>query len=242
MCAYVLVAEDDKRQAHVIRHYLEHEGHTATVVHDGGAALDEVRRRRPDLLVLDVMMPVLGGLEVCRILRRESDLAVLMLTARTTEEDLLLGLELGADDYLTKPYSPRELMARIRTLLRRVRPDAAAPADDPVLRTGALSVDPLRHTVSVAGRPVDCTPGEFELLASLAAAPDRVFSRRQLLQRTRGSDGWISERTVDMHILNLRKKIEDDPRRPVYLQTVFGVGYKLTDGSAAAQGGSDRAR
>lgn len=233
MCAYVVVAEDDKRQAHVIRHYLEHEGHTAVVVHDGRAALDEVRRRRPDLLVLDVMMPVMDGLDVCRILRRESELAVLMLTARTTEEDLLLGLELGADDYLTKPYSPRELMARIRTLLRRTQ-RTAAPADDPVLRIGALAVDPARHTVDIGGRRVDCTPGEFELLASLAAAPDRVFSRRQLLTRTRGSDTFISERTVDMHILNLRKKLEADPGRPAYLLTVFGVGYKLTDGSGRA--------
>jgi DNA-binding response OmpR family regulator len=233
MCAYVVVAEDDKRQAHEIRHYLEHEGHTAVVVHDGRAALDEVRRRRPDLLVLDVMMPVMDGLDVCRILRRESELAVLMLTARTTEEDLLLGLELGADDYLTKPYSPRELMARIRTLLRRAQ-RTAAPADDPVLRIGALAVDPARHTVDIGGRQVDCTPGEFEILASMAAAPDRVFSRRQLLTRTHGSDNYISERTVDMHILNLRKKLEADPGRPAYLLTVFGVGYKLTDGTGHA--------
>jgi len=233
MCAYVVVAEDDKRQAHVIRHYLEHEGHTAVVVHDGRAALDEVRRRPPDLLVLDVMMPVMDGLDVCRILRRESELAVLMLTARTTEEDLLLGLELGADDYLTKPYSPRELMARIRTLLRRTQ-RTAAPADDPVLRIGALAVDPARHTVDIGGRQVDCTPGEFEILASMAAAPDRVFSRRQLLTRTHGSDNYISERTVDMHILNLRKKLEADPGRPAYLLTVFGVGYKLTDGTGHA--------
>ena len=234
MCAYVVVAEDDKRQAHVIRHYLEHEGHTAVVVHDGRAALDEVRRRPPDLLVLDVMMPVMDGLDVCRILRRESELAVLMLTARTTEEDLLLGLELGADDYLTKPYSPRELMARIRTLLRRTQ-RTAAPADDPVLRIGALAVDPARHTVDIGGRQVDCTPGEFEILASMAAAPDRVFSRRQLLTRTHGSDNYISERTVDMHILNLRKKLEADPGRPAYLLTVFGVGYKLTDGTGHAR-------
>jgi DNA-binding response OmpR family regulator len=239
MCAYVLVAEDDKRQAHVIRRYLEHEGHTATVVHDGRAALDEVRRRRPDLLVLDVMMPVIDGLGVCRIVRRESDVAVLMLTARTTEEDLLLGLELGADDYLTKPYSPRELMARIRTLLRRARP-ASATADDPARRVGDLAVDPDRHTVTIGERPVACTPGEFEILAALAAAPDRVFSRRQLLTQTRGSDGYISERTVDMHILNLRKKIERDPGRPAYLLTVFGIGYKLADGSTAPQTGAHR--
>jgi DNA-binding response OmpR family regulator len=229
MNARVLVAEDDIKQAEVIRRYLEREGHTALLVHDGRAALDEVRRARPDLLVLDVMMPVVDGLDVCRILRRESDLPVLMLTARSTEEDLLLGLDLGADDYLTKPYSPRELMARIRTLLRRTR-TAAAPGD-PVLRVGALAVDPVRRTVEIEGRQVACTPGEFDVLATMAAEPERVFTRRQLLAGTRGDDRYITERTIDVHVLNLRKKIEAVPRRPVYLQTVFGVGYRLSDGS-----------
>ncbi|MET7474267.1 response regulator transcription factor [Streptomyces sp. NPDC005648] len=229
MNARVLVAEDDIKQAEVIRRYLEREGHTALLVHDGRAALDEVRRQRPDLLVLDVMMPVVDGLDVCRILRRESDLPVLMLTARSTEEDLLLGLELGADDYLTKPYSPRELMARIRTLLRRTR-TAAAPRD-PVLRVGALAVDPVRRTVEIEGRQVACTPGEFDVLATMAAEPERVFTRRQLLAGTRGDDRYITERTIDVHVLNLRKKIEAVPRRPLYLQTVFGVGYRLSDGS-----------
>ncbi|MCH5676785.1 response regulator transcription factor [Streptomyces gilvus] len=229
MNARVLVAEDDIKQAEVIRRYLEREGHTALLVHDGRAALDEVRRRRPDLLVLDVMMPVVDGLDVCRILRRESDLPVLMLTARSTEEDLLLGLDLGADDYLTKPYSPRELMARVRTLLRRTR-TAAAPSD-PVLRVGALAVDPVRRTVEIESRQVACTPGEFDVLAMMAAEPERVFTRRQLLAGTRGDDRYITERTIDVHVLNLRKKIEAVPRRPVYLQTVFGVGYRLSDGS-----------
>ncbi|MEU6146805.1 response regulator transcription factor [Streptomyces sp. NPDC047081] len=230
MNARVLVAEDDTKQAEVIRRYLEREGHTALLVHDGRAALDEVRRHRPDLLVLDVMMPFVDGLDVCRILRRESDLPVLMLTARSTEEDLLLGLDLGADDYLTKPYSPRELMARIRTLLRRTRASGAA-REDPVLRVGALAVDPLRRAVEIEGRQVACTPGEFDVLATMAAEPERVFTRRQLLASTRGDDRFITERTIDVHVLNLRKKIEPVPRQPVYLQTVFGVGYRLTDGS-----------
>ena len=231
MSAHVLVAEDDVKQASVVRRYLEREGHTVLVVHDGRAALDEVRRRPPDLLVIDVMMPVVDGMDVCRILRRESDLPVLMLTARTTEEDLLLGLDLGADDYMTKPYSPRELMARIRTLLRRTR--AAAAPDEEVLRVGGLALDPVRRTVEMDGRRVECTPGEFDVLAAMAAEPDRVFTRRQLLTRTRGSDRYITERTIDVHMLNLRKKIEPVPRRPAYLQTVFGVGYRLTDGSRA---------
>ncbi len=230
MNARVLVAEDDTKQAEVIRRYLESEGHTALLVHDGRAALDEVRRHRPDLLVLDVMMPVVDGLDVCRVLRRESDLPVLMLTARSTEEDLLLGLDLGADDYLTKPYSPRELMARVRTLLRRTRASGTV-TNDPVLRVGALAVDPVRRVVEVEGRQVACTPGEFDVLATMAAEPERVFTRRQLLASTRGDDRYITERTIDVHVLNLRKKIERVPRRPAYLQTVFGVGYRLSDGS-----------
>lgn len=232
MNAYVLVAEDDVKQAEVIRRYLSSEGHSSLIVHDGRAAIDEVRRRQPDLLVLDVMMPLVDGLDVCRVLRRECDVPVLMLTARSREEDLLLGLDLGADDYMTKPYSPRELMARIRTLLRRTRAGAAAP-DDPVLRIGAIAIDPVRRTVTLDGRQVVCTPGEFEILAAMAAEPERVFTRRQLLALTRGFDRYITERTIDVHVLNLRKKIEAVPRQPAYLQTVYGVGYKLMDGSRA---------
>ncbi|WP_409058897.1 response regulator transcription factor [Streptomyces sp. SYP-A7185] len=257
MCAFVLVAEDDEKQAELVRRYLEREGHTVAVVHDGRAAIDEVRRRAPDLLVLDVMMPRVDGLGVTRVLRggdgggsgagagagsgsgAGAGIPILMLTARSTEDDLLLGLDLGADDYLTKPYSPRELMARVRTLLRRsqgthhpvVEGGETAPR---VLRVGGLSVDPVRHEVTVDGRLVDCTPGEFELLAALAAEPERVFTRPQLLDRIHGSSGYISVRTVDVHILNLRKKIEVDPRRPRHLVTVFGVGYKLTGAAVGA--------
>jgi DNA-binding response OmpR family regulator len=234
VCARILVAEDDVRQATVIRRYLEHEGHTAVVVHDGRAAIDQARRCPPDLLVLDVMMPVVDGLQVCRTLRRESDLPILVLTARTAEEDLLRGLGLGADDYMTKPYSARELMARIRTLLRRARPTAEVqeePADDPVLRVGALMVDPVQHAVWFGERRIELTAGEFRVLTVMAAAPERVFTRRQLLMHTRGADTFVTERTIDVHVLNLRKKLEPDPRRPAYLVTVIGVGYKLTDGT-----------
>jgi len=226
MCAYVLVAEDDPKQAELARRYLEHEGHAVVVVADGRAALDEIRSNPPDLMVLDLMMPRVDGLDVCRILRRESDLPVLMLTARSTEDDLLLGLDLGADDYMTKPYSPRELAARVRTLLRRTRP---AAAEDHVLRVGALQVDPVRHEVSVDGRPVTCTPGEFHLLEALAAEPGRVFSRDQLLRHLHGFDSYLTARTVDVHVMNLRRKIEPDPRNPVRLVTVYGIGYKLND-------------
>ncbi|MEV4639675.1 response regulator transcription factor [Actinoplanes sp. NPDC049548] len=229
MCAHVLVAEDDRRQAEVLRRYLEAEGHEATVVHDGRSALEHVRRDPPDLLVLDVMMPQLDGLNVCRMLRRDSDLLILMLTARSTEDDLLLGLELGADDYLTKPYSPRELMARVRTLLRRA-PKSSRPVSA-VRRIGPLNVDPVRHEVSAAGEPVDCTPGEFAILAAMADHPGRVFTRAQLLEHTRGIDRSSTERTIDVHVMNLRRKIEADPRRPTMLLTVYGVGYKLTGGA-----------
>ncbi|MGW7257531.1 response regulator transcription factor [Streptomyces sp. NPDC054834] len=230
MCAHVLVAEDDEMQAELIRRSLLAEGHTATVVHDGAAALDAARRLRPDLVVLDLMLPVVDGFGVCRVLRSgDQDTPVLMLTARSEEDDLLLGLELGADDYMTKPYSPRELMARIRTVLRRSGRAVDAP-EDPVVRAGGITVDPRRHEVRCDGLPVDCTPAEFQILLAMAGEPERVFTRRQLLQFTRGLDRASTERAVDVHIMNLRKKIEPDPRHPVRLLTVFGVGYKLSGG------------
>jgi DNA-binding response OmpR family regulator len=232
MCAHIVLAEDDEKQAEIVRRYLEHERHSVVVVHDGRAAIDEVRKQRPDLLVLDVMMPKVDGLDVCRILRAESDVLVLMLTARSTEDDLLLGLDLGADDYMTKPFSPRELMARVRTLLRRVK--SSAPAPEPRLRVGELVIDPVRHEVSREGASVDCTPGEFRLLAAMAAQPERVFTREQLLEHMHGFDRYITGRTIDVHVMNLRKKLEPNPRKPAYLVTVYGVGYKLTDGGRRA--------
>ncbi|MDH6521230.1 two-component system response regulator MtrA [Streptomyces sp. SAI-208] len=231
MCAHVLVAEDDEMQAELIRRSLLAEGHTATVVHDGRAALDAARRLAPDLVVLDLMLPLIDGFGVCRVLRRDADIPVVMLTARSAEDDVLLGLELGADDYVTKPYSPRELMARIRTVLRRSgRAAVADRREDPVVRAAGLAVDPVRHEVRCEGAPVECTPAEFEILLAMAAEPERVFSRRQLLEVTRGTDRASTERAVDVHIMNLRRKIEADPRRPARLLTVFGVGYKLSGG------------
>jgi two-component system response regulator MtrA len=224
VCADVLVAEDDVRQAEVLRRYLVAEGHRVVVVHDGRAALECARRQPPDVLVLDVMMPGMDGIEVCRQLRRESDLLVLMLTARVDEDDLLLGLDTGADDYLTKPYSPRELVARIRTLLRRSQ---RGPAGG-ILQIGRLRLDPGRHRVFVEGEQVECTPGEFAILVAMAEQPDRVFTRGQLLRHTSGIDRASTERTIDVHVMNLRRKIEPDPRRPACLLTVYGIGYKLT--------------
>jgi DNA-binding response OmpR family regulator len=235
MCAHVLVAEDDPKQAELVRRYLEREDHRVTVVHDGRAALEQIRYARPDLLVLDVMMPRVDGLDVCRVMRADAGLSalpVLMLTARSTEDDLLLGLDLGADDYITKPYSPRELMARVRTLLRRVGMTTETPPD-PVLRVGGLCVDPARHEVSVDGRPVECTAGEFGVLALLAAQPGRVFTRAQIVEHLYGGAGhYVTLRTVDTHVMNLRRKIESEPHRPRLLVTVYGVGYKLVPGQS----------
>ncbi|GAA0535847.1 DNA-binding response regulator [Saccharopolyspora subtropica] len=228
----MLVAEDDPKQAELVRRYLERENHRVVVVHDGRAAIDEARRRTPDLVVLDVMMPKVDGLDVCRVLRAESDVPILLLTARTTEDDVLLGLDLGADDYVTKPYSPRQLVARIRALLRRVR--RMRESGEQPLRVGELVVDPQRHEVTMGGVLLDCTPAEFRMLAVLAAEPGRAFTRAQLLSQAFGTDRYITERTVDVHVMNLRRKLEPDPRRPTYLLTVYGIGYKLRDADGPA--------
>lgn len=231
MGARILVAEDDIKHAELIRRYLERAGHSVVVTHDGMTAIEESRRRRPDLLILDIMMPRVDGLDATRILRAEGDVPIIMVTARSTEDDVLLGLDLGADDYLTKPYSPRELMARVRAVLRRTGSRA-----DPVsvLRTGQLSVDLSRHEVRLDERLVAVTPAEFKILACLIAEPGRAFSRRMLLERAFGFDHYVLERTVDVHIMNLRRKIEPVPGNPIYLLTVQGVGYKMADDPAPA--------
>ncbi|MCT2587850.1 response regulator transcription factor [Actinophytocola gossypii] len=229
MPARILVAEDDRKQADLIRRYLERDGHLATVVHDGRAAIEHARRCAPDLLVLDLTLPAVNGLDVCRTLRSERDLPIVVLTARAGEDDLVLGLTTGADDYVTKPYRPRELLARVQAVLRRsgrVGPER--------YRIGGLLVDTARHEVEVSGEPVRTTPAEFALLACLAAAPGRVFTRQLLLERLGGFDREVTRRTIDTHVLNLRRKIEPVPARPRYVLTVYGVGYKLGDGVSGA--------
>jgi DNA-binding response OmpR family regulator len=223
----VLVAEDDQKQANLLRVYLEREGHSVQVVTDGRSAVDRCRACPPDLIVLDVMMPVVDGLDVCRILRAESAVPILLLTARTTEDDILLGLDVGADDYVTKPYSPRELVARVRALLRRTGRLASEEAE--VLTVGDLEIDGARFEVRVAGRPVPLTAKEFGILETLAAEPGRVFTRAQIISRAFDFDRYVLERTVDAHVMNLRRKLEADPAEPRYVQTVYGRGYRLAE-------------
>jgi DNA-binding response OmpR family regulator len=222
----VLVVDDETRIVELVRDYLEHAGFDVLTAGSGNTAVDLARRERPDLIVLDLGLPGLDGLEVTRALRRDSAVPIIMLTARDDELDKLLGLELGADDYLTKPFSPRELVARVRAVLRRTEPPAA-PSD--VIRFGELVIDLPRMRTEVAGRLVDLTATEFRLLATLAASPGRIFTRAQLLDVVRGVDFESYERAIDSHIKNLRRKLEPDPRQPRYVLTVYGVGYRFTD-------------
>ncbi|MFC8532810.1 response regulator transcription factor [Streptomyces sp. NPDC057249] len=233
MSARILVAEDDVKQSRLIRIYLEREGHAVQVVADGRAALERARSARPDLIVLDVMLPLVDGLDVCRILRTESDVPILLLTARVAEEDMLLGLDLGADDYLTKPYSPRELTARVRALLRRSG-RAAGGDGTALLRVGDVELDTARFEVRVAGRPVELTAKEFAILETLAREPGRVFTRAQIIERVFGFDRDVLERTVDAHVMNMRRKLGTGPDGPRHVETVYGRGYRLADGPVSA--------
>jgi DNA-binding response OmpR family regulator len=220
----ILVVDDDKKTVDLIRLYLEREQHQVLVAYDGREALEIARQRSPCLIILDWMLPRVDGLDICRILRAESAVPIIMLTARSTEEDKLLGLDLGADDYVTKPFSPRELVARVRVVLRRsARKDEAVPP----LCIGELAVDFAAHEVRRGGELLRLTPKEFKLLETLAREPGRAFSRGELVDRVFGLGYEGFERTVDVHLMNLRKKIEADPNHPRYLLTVYGVGYKF---------------
>jgi DNA-binding response OmpR family regulator len=222
----VLVVDDDSKIVELVQLYLEKDGYRVHVAYDGLQALELARRKRPDLIVLDLLLPDLDGLDVCRILQAESNIPIIMLTARTTEQDRLIGLDIGADDYITKPFSPRELMARVRAVLRRTNGLDAKGV--PEMRFGDLVIDRRGHEVRVGGQVVPLTPTEFRLLETFAEQPGRTFSRLDLLDRVFGYDFEGFERNVDVHIKNLRKKIEPDPRQPSYIQTVYGVGYKLS--------------
>jgi len=219
----ILVVDDDRKLVELIKLYLERDGYRVLTAYDGQEALELARERRPNLIILDLMLPKIDGLNVCEILRRESEVPIIMLTAKTTERDRITGLDLGADDYITKPFSLGELLARVRAVLRRAE-GREGPEE---LIYGELRIDFRRHEVSLGGKPVDLTPTEFRLLAALAREPGRAFTRLQLIHEALGYDFTGFERTIDVHIKNLRRKIEPDPRNPRYIKTIFGVGYRF---------------
>ena len=221
----VLVVEDDEKTAGTIRLYLEEAGFQATVIHDGLQGLDEAGRAVYDLLILDLMLPSMDGKEICRRIRAESEMPILMLTARSTAGDKIDGLDLGADDYMAKPFSLRELVSRVRAILRRTsRNDESATEP---LRVGPLVMDPEQMSTSLDGEGVELTPTEFDLLWVMAKRPGQVFTRERLVEDVLGPDFDGQDRTIDAHIMKLRKKIEQNPIHPRIIQTVFGVGYKL---------------
>ncbi|HEY4026200.1 MAG TPA: response regulator transcription factor [Candidatus Dormibacteraeota bacterium] len=225
--ATILVVDDEPQIVRLVRDYLEHSGFSVLTAADGPAALRTARTGRPDLVVLDLGLPGLDGLDVARALRRDGEVPIIMLTARTEESDKLVGLELGADDYLTKPFSPKELVARVRAVLRRA--EGLRHLTD-VVRVGEdVELDVPRMETRVAGRRVDLTRTEFQLVATMARQPGRVFTRAQLLDAVRGVAVDSYERAIDAHVKNIRRKIEPDPRSPRYLLTVFGVGYRFAE-------------
>ncbi len=219
----VLVVDDDVKTVELVRLYLDRDGYQVLIAYDGVEALRLARKSCPDLIVLDLMLPDIDGLEVCRTLRHESDVPIIMLTARTTDQDKLTGLDLGADDYVTKPFSPRELAARVRAVLRRI-PGERGPEE---IKSGELSMNFVKHEAWLAGRPLDLTSVEFKLLGILAKEPGRVFTRANLIEEALGYDFEGFDRTIDVHILNLRRKLESDPSHPRYIKTIYGVGYKF---------------
>jgi DNA-binding response OmpR family regulator len=225
MSRTILVVDDDRKTVELIRLYLERDGYQVGVAYDGRQALETAMRIHPDLIILDLMLPKVDGLDVCRILRQETDIPIIMLTAKTTEEDKLLGLDLGADDYVSKPFSPRELMARMRAVLRRSAEKKHTGPER--IECEALKVDFSRRQVTLFGELVHLTPKEFHLLEILIRQPERVFTRLDLLKGAFGYDFGGLERNVDVHIMNLRKKIEPNPEEPHFVQTVYGMGYKF---------------
>jgi DNA-binding response OmpR family regulator len=222
----ILVVDDEPRIAQIAADYLRQAGYEVATAGDGRTALDRARATPPDLIVLDLGLPRVDGLEVARTLRAESAVPIIMLTARVEERDRLLGLELGADDYITKPFSPRELVARVRAVLRRA---ARAPVAGDILALGDVRLDLKRLRAIRDGEAIDLTATEFQLLATLARQPGRIFTRAQLLDAVRGSEVESYERAIDTHIKNIRRKIEPDPRNPRYIETVYGVGYRSAE-------------
>jgi two-component system, OmpR family, alkaline phosphatase synthesis response regulator PhoP len=220
----ILVVDDEPQILKVLQAYLEKEGYLVVTSMDGRVALEVFNRENPTFVILDLNLPGMDGLEVCREIRRNSTVPIMMLTARVEEVDKLIGLELGADDYMVKPFSPREVVARIKTIMKRVN---AGTVKGEIIQAGNLTIDLGQHTVNLANRLIELTPTEFQILVTLASNPKRVFSRLQIMEHAQGDAFEGYERTIDAHIKNLRLKLEPDSKNPVYIQTVFGLGYKF---------------
>lgn len=223
----VLIVDDDGKLVELLELYFLREGFVVHTANDGLTALRIARDKQPDILVLDLMLPGMNGWDVCKTLRRESEIPILMLTARDEESDRLVGLELGADDYVIKPFSPKEVVARVKAILRRTK--GITVKTEP-LKMGDVVINLDQYQVIKSGQPVELTPTEFRILELLAANPGRVFSRLQIAEQTQGFSFEGYERTIDAHIKNLRRKIEDNPKEPVYIQTIYGIGYRMTGG------------
>jgi len=224
MAKTILVVDDEMRLVSVVEAYLEQEGYKVVKASNGREALFTARQEKPDLIILDIMMPEMDGYEFMRLHRKERETPIILLTAKVEDDDKVIGLELGADDYLTKPFRPRELIARVRAVLRRT---GIAEPKAQVLREGNITLDRDSHFVKVGEVFVDLTPSEFDLLAALLSSPGRAYSRLDLLDRLQGTAFEGYERTIDVHVKNLRAKIEQDPRNPHYIETVYGVGYRF---------------
>lgn len=224
----ILVVDDEPEIVRVLRAYLEQAGYEVLTAYSGPEALRRARQESPDLIILDLMLPGMDGIDVCRTLRQDSDIPIIMVTARVEETDRILGLELGADDYVTKPFSPREVVSRVRAVLRRVQ-GRMTPSREEVFVVGDLRLDAGRRTVQRGEIKAELTPSEFEILRTLMSAPGRVFTRLQLLEAAQGEAYEGYERTIDTHIKNLRRKIEPDPPNPHYILTVHGIGYKMRE-------------
>jgi two-component system alkaline phosphatase synthesis response regulator PhoP len=226
----ILVVDDEPNIVKALKAYLEKAGFRVVTAGDGPSALVSFEKEHPDFMILDLNLPGMDGFEVCRIVRKTSDIPILMLTARVEETDRLIGLEIGADDYVLKPFSPREVVARVKVILRRA---GNSSSTESIIQVGHLAIDLEKHTVHYTEKQVELTPTEFDILVVLARQPRRVFSRLQIMEQAQGSAFEGYERTIDAHIKNLRIKLEPDPKRPVLIQTVFGLGYKLEPGEDA---------
>jgi DNA-binding response OmpR family regulator len=225
----VLIVDDDAKIVELVKLYLNRDGYGVITAYDGTTALKLARESHPDLIVLDIMLPGIDGLEICRILREESAVPIVLLTAKTTEQDRIIGLDLGADDYVTKPFSPKELAARVRAVFRRTAADAQEMGPEE-LKFDKLTINFLKHEAYLDNKSINLTPVEFKLLGVMLREPNRVFSRGQLIEKVLGYDFDGFDRTIDVHILNLRRKLEPDASHPNYIKTVYGSGYKFTGG------------